>query len=116
METLQVIKDSDARVIDGSISADGKILSGNGFTVTHEETGVYLVKFDKPFYFGPPSIERLEVENPYLKPYGYIAEVIGDVTTKQFKYFTYYLSDHDLVMKDIPISYFYVWGAKDPNE
>lgn len=112
----QNVQDTDARVMEGSISASGKVLSGAGFTVTHETTGVYIVKFDEPFYFSPPTIQRIEVVNPFYEPYGYKVEVVGTVTTGQFKYFTYQLTDHNIVMKDIEVSYFYAWGFKDPND
>lgn len=104
------------RFIDGSIAADGTILDGTGFKVTHEATGVYIVKFDTPFYFSPPTIQTLVVDNPFFEPYGYKAEVVGTVTTRQFKFFTYEIKDHDLIMRDIPLEYFYVWGYKKPNE
>jgi hypothetical protein len=116
MQVSEDLPNSDTRVIDGSIDANGKISKGIGFTVTHEYTGVYIVKFDDPFYFAPPTIQTLEVLNPFLEPYGYKAEIIGKVTTSQFKYFTYEIKDHDLIMKDIDLNYFYAWGFKNPNE
>lgn len=113
MQGLQ--ENSKTREIDGSIASDGTILKGTGFTVTHEHTGVYIVKFDTPFYFSPPSIARLEIINPFIEPYGYKVQIIGAVTTTHFKYFTYEIKDHDLVMKDIDLNYFYAWGYKEPE-
>jgi len=116
MQELQDVQETKTRVIDGSIAADGKILEGTGFTVIHEHIGVYIVKFNDPFYFSAPQIAKIEVLNPYIEPYGYKVEIIGSVTTSQFKYFTYEIKDHDLVMKDLELNYFYAWGYEEPNE
>lgn len=113
MQELKDAPSSKTRAIDGSIAADGQVLEGTGFTVTHEHPGVYIVKFDDPFYFSPPQIASLEVLNPFIEPYGYKVEVVGNVTTSQFKYFTYEIKDHDLVMKDIALNYFYAWGYEE---
>jgi len=115
MQELQDVQATKTRVIDGSIDADGEILEGIGFTVTHEHTGVYIVKFNDPFYFSAPQITKIEVINPYLEPYGYKVEIIGTITTSQFKYFTYEIKDHDLIMKDIDLNYFYAWGYEEPD-
>jgi|GEM_PF-2041193 len=115
MQELQDVLNSKTRSIDGSIAADGQILEGIGFTVIHEHPGVYIVKFDDPFYFNAPQITNMEVVNPFIEPYGYKVEVIGAVTTSQFKYFTYEIKDHDLVMKDIALNYFYAWGYEETD-
>lgn len=107
---------SELRSIEGSIDSDGKVIKGTGFTVTRINIGAYIVKFIEPFYFSAPQVQTLEVSNPFVPPYGYMAEVIGKPSTSEFKYFTYELQDHDLIMRDLPINYFCVYGFKNPAE
>ena len=43
------------RIVRGSVHADGGIIDGSGFTVSHPGTGDYLITFTPPFA-GPPSL------------------------------------------------------------
>lgn len=37
------------RIIRGSVNANGTIKEGQGFKVVREETGVYVILYDRPF-------------------------------------------------------------------
>jgi len=43
------------RIIRGVVAANGSIIAGSGFTVTHNSDGNYLIIFDTPF-LGAPSV------------------------------------------------------------
>jgi hypothetical protein len=93
--------------LEGTISSDGKILKGTGFSVTHISPGVYVVDFDHPFFYQPPEI-TLDVSG---LTQGAIAKVI-DKDLNAFKYFTIQVEPNTMYLKDFKVN-FSVFGLKD---
>lgn len=86
--------------IEGTISADGKILSGDGFTVTHCYTGVYIVKFDHPFFYQAPEIS-IDISSFSA---GANALVI-DKNLKAFKCFTRQVEQDFMYLEDFEFNF-----------
>jgi len=86
--------------IEGTISEDGKILSGNNFSVKHISTGVYVVKFEHPFSYQTPQI-TIDVSG---LTQGATAKVI-DKTLNSFKYFTIQMDPEDMYLVDFEINF-----------
>lgn len=115
MDEVFKLQATETRAIEGSIAADGRILDGTGFIVNHLGVGSYEVIFDEAFYYNPPQFTKFEVlDGDPENPYGFKAELNGKVTKKGFKYFTFELFPTDLVMKDLEIEFFHLWGLKKP--
>ncbi|WP_102399864.1 hypothetical protein [Haloimpatiens massiliensis] len=86
--------------IEGIISDNGKILKGDGFSVSHPYLGVYVVKFDHPFFYQAPEIT---IEASGLTQ-GATAMVI-DKNLNAFKYFTLQIEPYDMYLQDLEINF-----------
>ena len=115
------------RSIQGIINADGTIRSGTGFTVTHNYTGVYIIKFDDPFdsttFSGfsvkvRPSLDESEPTKTLIRPMslprGDNAWVISG-NEEGMKYFTFEVNPNELVMKDLAVEFF-AYGLDEEEE
>lgn len=82
----------------GTISADGQIKCGTGFTVTHLATGVYLIKFDIPFFMKNPEGQIK------ITATGKNAKIVNlDLTS--LRYFTIDYEPNKMVLKDYEVEF-----------
>ncbi len=107
------------RSIQGVINADGTIRSGEGFTVTHDYIGVYIIRFLKPFdsttFSGytvkvKPDLEeggkskKKTVQAANLSRGDNAWVILGN--EEGMKYFTFEVKPNELEMKDIAVEFF----------
>jgi hypothetical protein len=86
--------ENNLKIVRGTVSSNGAILKGSGFTVTRDSTGLYSIYFTTPFADSPSATANIDILS------GFSTVFTRSVSSKLTVH-----SNDGLVAKDVPFSF-----------